>query len=216
MSIVAPVLSTHFHMNRFTRKISALIVAVVAVATACSDAGRATAPDLPQNAVSAQGTTSPNSGLVGTVTGALPLGNLISILGKLPELTDISASAVIGPAGGTLAIPHAGLTLIVPPGAVASNVRFEVTALKGLSVAYEFEPHGMKFNRALTLRQDLNKTLYLPGLRLNGGYFKSASQLDLLRRQGTIDETIQSLLNPGARTLEFPLWHFSGYLVSCG
>ncbi|MFN8573441.1 MAG: hypothetical protein U0132_15415 [Gemmatimonadaceae bacterium] len=204
-------------MNRFSRKISALIAAAVAVATACTDAGRATAPDLSQNAVSAQGAaTTPSNGLLGTVTGSLPLGNVISILGKLPQLTDIHASAVIGPAGGELAIPQTGLTLVVPRGAVSTNVKFEVTALKGLSVAYEFEPHGMKFNQPLTLRQDLRKTLFLPGFRLNGGYFKNSDQLDLLRRQGTVDESIRSLLNLNDWTVEFPVWHFSGYLVSCG
>src|SRR5919107_6085997 len=59
----------------------------------------------------------PNAALLGLlpvrgVTRAMPLAN------------DISVSAVIDKRGGTLSIPEAGLTLVVPPNAVSEKTTF--------------------------------------------------------------------------------------------
>ncbi|MFN8582623.1 MAG: hypothetical protein U0163_16815 [Gemmatimonadaceae bacterium] len=199
-------------MKRLSKMVAAVFALTVAWTTGCADS-----PVAVPTAVAVTHEQAPASDwLLTGVTQALPVGSVVNILGKLPQLTDVSVSAVIGVNGGVLSIPQSGITLTVPAGAVSAPVKFQITSLKGLSVAYEFEPHGMVFNKPLTIRQDLTKTLYLPGLPVGGAYFKSRDQLDLLGRKGTIDETIQSLLNPSVRVLEFPVRHFSGYLVSCG
>ncbi|MEP7347057.1 MAG: hypothetical protein ABI877_17440, partial [Gemmatimonadaceae bacterium] len=103
--------------------------------------------------------------------------------------------------------------IVVPPGAVDSNVVFTVTAMAGSSVAYEFAPHGLTFKQPLQFRQNALRTLWLPGLRVGGGYFKDASQVDTKGKKGVVDETLPVTLN--GLWLTFDIWHFSGYLVSC-
>jgi hypothetical protein len=64
-----------------------------------------------------------------------------------------SASAVIGAFGGQLTLPSAGLTVVVPPFAVASPTRITVTAVAGNQVAYELDPHGTRLLVPLVVTQ---------------------------------------------------------------
>ena len=56
----------------------------------------------------------------------------------VPLEQELSASAVIGPEGGTLQLPEAGLRVTVPKNAVGTDVTFTVKALPGAMLAYEF------------------------------------------------------------------------------
>ena len=77
-------------------------------------------------------------------TAAIPQKPSAALLGLLPVrgvtratplAKDISVSAVIDKKGGTLSIPEAGLTLVVPPNAVSTKTTFVATALAGKLVA---------------------------------------------------------------------------------
>jgi hypothetical protein len=131
---------------------------------------------------------------------------------------DISVSAVIGKNGGTLSIPDAGLTLVVPPGAVKSNTTFTATALAGRLVAYEFEPHGTTFAVPLQFSQDLTKTNLLGSLTgsllMKGAYFSSKDNLNTTLGIGLVNELVPATTDLLSRRVRFPINHFSGYLVS--
>jgi hypothetical protein len=153
----------------------------------------------------------PNAALLGLlpvrgVTRASPLAN------------DITVSAVIGSKGGTLSIPEAGLTLVVPANAVAKNTTFKATAVAGKIVAYEFEPHGTTFAVPLKFTQDLRKVSLLSALTaplMDGAYFADRSQLyspgSTLSLVSELQPVVVNLLKSQA---SFPINHFSGYLIS--
>jgi hypothetical protein len=129
---------------------------------------------------------------------------------------DLTASAVIGPAGGVLTLPATGLRLVVPPGAVDRPTRFGATALAGKLAAYDFEPAGSVFPIALRVEQD-SSFLALKGgdpTRATAGYFANRSDVDQAR--GTSDVAELSPITWSARAIAFPVWHFSGYIMSWG
>ena len=152
----------------------------------------------------------PNAALLGLlpvrgVTRAAPLSK------------DISVSAVIDNKGGTLSIPEAGLTLVVPPNAVSSKTKFVATALAGNLVAYEFEPHGTRFAVPLQFQQDLKKVSLLGALTsplMKGAYFTDEGKLDQTTGLAFITELIPATLDLLKGRVGFPIKHFSGYLVS--
>jgi hypothetical protein len=147
------------------------------------------------------------------------LGDLfeMNVLARTTPLgRNITASATIGSAGGTISIPKAGFTLIVPRGAVSSRTKFTVTALAGNAVAYEMGPHGITFARSLTAKQDLSVTQYGGGIfnPLKGAYFTDKALIDQTLLTGLVTEVLNGTLNQQAKTFTFPIDHFSGYVVA--
>ena len=112
--------------------------------------------------------------------------------------------------------PAAGFELVVPRYAVKKSTRFTVTAIKGKLVAYEFGPHGTNFPRSLQAKQDLSVTDWnLLSLRpLTAGYFADRSDLNLLRATALVSEIIRGLTIPLTKQFNFPIDHFSGYVVA--
>jgi hypothetical protein len=134
-----------------------------------------------------------------------------------PLSTNISVSAVIGKSGGTLTIPDAGLTLVVPAGAVTSNTKFTATALAGRVVAYEFEPHGTKFAVPLQFTQDLRKVSLLSTLTaplMDGAYFTDSGNINQTLGVALVTELLPATVDLLRARVTFPVKHFSGYLVS--
>jgi hypothetical protein len=134
-----------------------------------------------------------------------------------PLAKDIAVSAIIGKSGGTISIPEAGLTLVVPAGAVSSNVEFTATAIAGRLVAYDFQPHGTKFAVPLQFHQDLRKTSLLGVLTvplMDGAYFTDRSMLDQNAGTALVSELRLAVLNLLQLRVSFPINHFSGYLIS--
>lgn len=130
---------------------------------------------------------------------------------------DYTVSAVIDKKGGTLTIPEAGLTLVVPPGAVSMKTQFTAKALKGKLVAYEFEPHGVRFDVPLQFTQDLKKVTLLNALTaplMDGAYFTDAGKLDQNAGRAFVSELLPATLELLKFRVSFPVKHFSGYLVS--
>ena len=137
-----------------------------------------------------------------------------------PLATAQSASAVIGPFGGRLSLPDAGLSVLVPPFALSAPTRITVTAVAGRQVAYEFEPHGIRFLVPLQVTQSLTGTSAMSGgllpKPLIAGYFANLSDLDPLAGTGLVSEILGTSVSLLTRTVTFPVWHFSGYLVATG
>lgn len=133
----------------------------------------------------------------------------------VPLSSDYAASATIGAAGGTISIPQAGLTVTFPAGAVSAPVTVRVTALAGTNVAYRFEPHGLQFQKDVTVAQDLSLTgvvNQLLSVQLAGGYFPDESTLT----GGTVvvTETRPASVDLLRLRTTFTIRHFSGYAVT--
>lgn len=149
-----------------------------------------------------------------SATGAEAL-TPVKMLGRMiPLAQPATATARIGPDGGTLTLSSVGLKLVVPRGAVDSVTTFKVTALPGNAIAYEFAPHGVTFKVPLQLQQSLGRSTWLPGLPLRGGYFKSAGQVNTLLRQAHVDEILPATQSGADAVLQIK--HFSGYLIAMG
>ncbi len=130
---------------------------------------------------------------------------------------------------GWLSLPHAGIHVFVPEGAVLSRERVQITltALAGGDVAFEFAPHGITFAKPLTIRVDAEDTeaeyltkMDLPNGRLHdflGVYWewtldgqafpveKFPIYWNNMKRGGPGDED---------GVLQFSTNHFSGYAIA--
>lgn len=128
----------------------------------------------------------------------------------------LKASVTVGLFGGSLSIPGAGMTMVIPFGAVTRTTTITATAMAGSNVAYEFGPHGTKFNVPLVINQDMRGT-NTSGLDLSAlfaGYFASAS--DISGTVGSITEVLSFGVNTASMVGVFSVNHFSGYLVATG
>lgn len=200
------------------------IALVVVVATACNDSPSAPVPagPAPEIAIPADGAPAQDllggliGGTVGTLTNTLGLTSANGVLRDTPLPYPITVSKTIGRAGGVLSIPAAGVTVIVPAGALDGDTQITMTARAGSLLAYDFEPHGVTFNLPLTFNQNLNGTnagLLAPlGLKL--AYYSDPSLLG--KTTALVSELITGVTNLLTRTFTAPIKHFSGYVVICG
>jgi hypothetical protein len=186
------------------------LVALGAFTTSCVDA---TAPS--------SGSTPSQSDLSSSLLGG---GGLIQIIDTtvtvvqrlVPLAGDVTRSEVIGPDGGSIAIPETGFRLDIPKNTLVTPTTITVTAVAGSSVAYEFEPHGLQFNKRLTFSQDLGITssvLNLLGTRFVGGYFQSRDEISP-SGSAFVHEIVPANVDLLSGTVQFPIKHFSGYLVA--
>jgi len=187
-------------MPRARKYLGALIVGASLLFVGCSDLPTAPEPQA----------TSPDYGLLGGLLGGLTNQDRseVSVLRRtVPLAEDEVVSQVIGPWGGVIRLPNAGLTVSVPFGALSTATRITVTAPAGDLVGYHFEPHGLQFQLPVTVSQDLLST---QGLELTG--------LKAVYFDGDLQPTVKPL-----ETL--PLWllralgifrieHFSGYVIA--
>ncbi len=73
-------------------------------------------------------------------------------------MVEESVSALIGPAGGTLALPGSDFAMHIPKGALSAPTMITVTSVAGPYVTYDMQPHGLQFLRPVTAVQDLGNT----------------------------------------------------------
>jgi hypothetical protein len=140
--------------------------------------------------------------LIGDVFGTTTrtLGTLLTCR-PLPAAT---ASAVIGPAGGTLRVgPH---TLVVPPRALAEDVRITAFAPSDTVNSVDFQPDGLRFRRSAALTLSYANCGVVSRLLPK----RVAWITDDLR----ILEILPSVDDPLRRTTTGQLDHFSRYAVS--
>jgi hypothetical protein len=151
--------------------------------------------------------------LLGTLLGQPT--TVTPLLRTAPLASSLTASATIGPLGGVLTVPGAGLTVVVPPLAVLTPTTMSVTALAGSAVAYEFAPHGIKFSVPLVATQSLKGTQAQTGglinpLSLFAGYFPDANRVT------SVSELLNLNINVLGQTSVLTIWHFSGYIIATG
>jgi len=190
--------------------VALLALAIGAVAAACADT--TVAPLGPQaDAVTLSRAVKPTPSATKTqVTG---------LRWKTPLDSDVVTSAVIDAAGGQVAVPQLGVRLTVPAGAVQAPTTFQVRALAGNVVAFHFEPSGTQFQVPLLLSQDQRfvDRSTVPNAVVTPfqlGYFASDSDVNRQDGSALVSELRPSIaLNIGGDLL-FPVWHFSGYIVS--
>lgn len=191
---------------RFLRHVVAgMSLALVSCSTSDSVAPPPAAPP----PVAAQSLTGSLLGILSSPVTVKPLQRTV------PLATNVSASAYIGVLGGTISIPSAGLTVVVPALAVPSRTRITVTALAGSNVAYEFAPHGIKFAVPLVVTQNLKNTQAQSGglvnpLSLQAGYFPDSTNVT------SVTELLGVNVNLLSQTAIFTVWHFSGYILAGG
>lgn len=136
----------------------------------------------------------------------------------------VSASFVVGPAGGTYRLvggSDLGLTIAFPQNAVRQNTRITVRARPGNLVAYEFEPHGITFDAPVVLQQSLSGTVAFRNDAVMSGLAGGYSTTDVYREvaetgSATVEEEFPITIDPARQTARFEIRHFSIYLVSVG
>jgi hypothetical protein len=189
------------------RPFSSLAIAA-AIAFSAYGCGATDSPAAPQQR-SIEPATPASRTLLGSPQTVTPLLRLTSLAAP------ITASKTIGILGGAIAIPSAGVTVVVPPFAVTSNTTISVTAMAGSNVAYEFAPHGLNFNVPLVMTQNLVGTQAQSGglvnpLSLYVGYFPNSSS------PNSVTELLSVGVNLLGQTAVTTLWHFSGYIYASG
>jgi hypothetical protein len=137
---------------------------------------------------------------------------------------DVSVSAEIGSQGGEINVKEAGGKIDFPPGALRERTRITMTAKAGWNFAYEFEPHGITFDKPVKIQQDLKYTVADRGKdakNLTAGYYSrdlNGSFLDPWKFFARVSElrhvAVDHPANP--RVAKFYIYHFSGYLMSSG
>lgn len=190
------------------RSLTTLAVATVAtlVLAACGDA-----PSAPRSSSIAPA-DSASENLLGGLLGSGTTTTIVPLLRSTPLAKDVVVSKTIGALGGTISIPEAGLTIVVPPLAVNKNTNFRITARKGSFVAYDMEPHGTKFLLPLVATQNLAQTNAkgILHLKLSLGYYEDPSRIT------TVSELLGVQLDLLRLTAVTTIPHFSGYIFATG
>ena len=200
-------------------RLAALTLGTVLVLSACDDAADLVAPPAPTPTLRASD------------YGALQFNNPrdLSALGRfLPLERDLVVSRTISPAGGTIVVPRAGVSVRFPAGALANHTRITVRAHAGDRVAYTFEPHGLQFAAPVEVAQlliftaayaedDIMRALqgaYLPhGVAdLDASGIASVAEVYPVRFRSF--EQYYDRVVPAVAT--FQIGHFSGYMLASG
>jgi hypothetical protein len=192
--------------KRFTSAHASLLLAA-AVIVACAGDQALVAPRL--------GDGAPALGVVTTPGGVA----VMPVKREVPLSQDRTWSFDVGPDGDVFRDGATGLTVVVPPGAVASTTQITVIALKGAPLAYRFEPHGLQFAVPIQLVQSLRglnvKSNLLGVPPLFGGYFADDSlTTDSVTGATRVLEVLPILIDVQSRAAVLDVRHFSGYTVA--
>jgi hypothetical protein len=192
------------------RSIKTFTVALAAtfVAFACTG----DSPAAPKSVAPSVAPSAPSQSLLGGLLGgSTTTRTAIPLLRTTPLANDITVSQTIGALGGTIVIPSAGLTLVVPPLAVSRATNFSITARKGNYVAYDMEPHGTKFLLPLVATQSLvNTNAKLISATISLGYYPDGSHVT------SVSELLSVQVDLLRLTAVATIPHFSGYIFVGG
>lgn len=135
-----------------------------------------------------------------------------------------SVSAVVDADGATLLLPGADFSLTIPAGALSEPTAITVTAKAGAFVAYEMQPHGLRFMKPVIAVQGLSTTAtygtdaansvrsaYLPEGKESIGADGLATPIEV-----EASTTIFHGAKPAAESHEWVLNHFSRYILISG
>ncbi|HZE74950.1 MAG TPA: hypothetical protein VE091_06545 [Gemmatimonadales bacterium] len=182
-----------------------VVVALLAVATSCTSDNSLTGPASPE---ASQPTAQPSQGptpdlLLGTILDPA----LQTVLGTLQLLTCspqpyVLTKAVVGPAGGTIAV--GAHRLVIPAGALSAPTAISAEQVRGTTNSVRFQPEGLRFAKPATLTLNYNNCL-LPPLTKRVVY--TDERLRVL-------EVIPSLDLRLTRSVNGFIGHFSRYAVA--
>jgi hypothetical protein len=187
-------------VHRASAAFAALIGALALTLAACSTDVGPSAPGAPD--VTAAQPANDLLGVGGTLSGVTgTVSNLL--LYRCPTDGFGSVTELVGPAGGTIKVgPH---SLIIPAGALSGNVAITATAPAGQYVRVDFQPQGLRFRTAATLRLSYAHCEGLPPLLPKVAYVN-----DLL----SILEVLPSLNDLANERVTAKVRHFSGYAIA--
>ncbi|HJU91154.1 MAG TPA: hypothetical protein VJ672_17335 [Gemmatimonadaceae bacterium] len=193
------------------RAVSRLGVAALLVAMFTGGCTERAAPTSPEAQL--------QENVIGEITGTLT-SILVPVLQRIvPLASDETVTARIGKDGGTVVLRRAGVRVTVPRDAVKATTNFTVTAIKGRDVALLFDPHGITFNRAVTVEVSIDGTVglldWLLGSRLYAGYVPRG-RAGITNGMAEITETLPTAVDSRQRKAIFSVWHFSGYILATG
>jgi hypothetical protein len=139
------------------------------------------------------------------------LGGLGSTVGKVLSITDLltcrslpyaSTTRTVGPNGGVVAVGQ--YSLVIPAGALKSNVQIRAEQVSGKVNSVRFSPEGLKFASPATLTMGYqNCSLVLLPKRI-------VYTNELLR----VLEVLRTLDLFGPKAVTAPIDHFSRYAVA--
>ena len=197
-----------------------LILLAVGAAFACGAPDRPLAPIQPIAAAPTYAKINATDSLL-MLTNILYSDTAIVLQRTTPLAADIATSGVIGRSGGELSIPAAGVTISFPPNALTQTITVTMTALKGGYVAYDFQPHGIVFQRPVKITQELAGTgasALGPAIEfLHGAYFDQSLDLTTVSQQlgkVPVRETELGYFENNKGRAKFFIGHFSGYMFS--
>jgi hypothetical protein len=145
--------------------------------------------------------------VIGTVDGVVDavVGILSPILVREDPLTsDEVVTQTVGPWGGVIRLPRAGLTVTIPRGALDRYTRITVKAPAGDLMAYEFLPHGLQFDRPVIAMQEVTRSEASEGLEAI--YFEGEIEPVV-----TVLEVLPTVIS--GDTAVFRIEHFSYYAM---
>ncbi len=114
-----------------------------------------------------------------------------------------SASATLGPAGGTIQV--GGDRLVVPGGALTTSTLITATIPADTLADIHFAPHGLHFNKPVIL------VLSTTGCNVGSA---SPSYVVYLDNSGNVLETLDATFNGGSHTVTTRIHHFSSYAIA--
>jgi hypothetical protein len=150
---------------------------------------------------------------VGSGPRRSPHGNQVAVAHRLSPLAeDEVVTHTIGPLGGAIHLPEAGLVVVVPPFAVSAPTTITVVAPAGDLVGYHFLPEGLVFRAPLLAAQNLLLT-DAPAALLQGSHPVAAYV-----RGDEFRPVMQALellpLDVTGALGTFSIHHFSGYVIA--
>jgi hypothetical protein len=135
-----------------------------------------------------------------------------------------SVSAVVGADGATLLLPSADFSLTIPAGALSHPTEITVTAKAGPFVAYDMQPHGLRFMKPVIAVQGLRTTASYGtevGNSVRTAYLTAGSEnvdADDLAAPAEVEAGTTLLIGDKqvAESHEWILNHFSRYILISG
>lgn len=147
----------------------------------------------------------------------------LSSLATLRRTEDVeeglcAEDVAVGPEGGEVACPEAGLLLVFPRRALSETTEISVRIPRGDLVGYEFAPHGLRFEKKVELIQALEGT----EAEENGGILGDLVGAYVDEIDDLVDpmETLTASLLGGSSDADDPeavrikIKHFSGYVCA--
>jgi hypothetical protein len=186
------------------RRISAVgLVLLLTVGVSCtsSDTAPTEAPAIASSDSASQ--SSPGFGLIGDLTGAVvgPLGNVTDLLTCSAQPYE-STTETIGPKGGVISV--GSHSLVIPKGALSSDVTITAEQMSGKTNSVRFNPEGLQFQKPAVLTMSYRNCVVV---LLQKKIVFTTEKLKIL-------EVLSSLDLFKSKTVTAPIDHFSRYAVA--